>query len=382
MIQPHGGKLINRLASEEEKDFYLSQSLKKIFIEKDEALDAEKIAIGSFSPLEGFMTEKELLSVCREMLLPDGNVWSIPIILQVNDISHIKNEEKILLVDKTDNRPIAVLQVEDIYRLNKKEIANTVFGTLDENHPGVRRLYQKGDYAVGGKIILLNRPDFPNKEYELDPAETREIFRERGWKTVVAFQTRNAPHRAHEYLHRLGMEIGDGLFIHPIIGLKKEGDFDSRTIIEAYQVLINSYYPHSKVLLAGLSTSMRYAGPREAVFHAIVRKNYGATHFLVGRDHAGVGDYYDPFAAHRIFEEIPDIGIQIVKFYNVFYCSKCEGIVSENTCSHPEEFITKISMTKIRNMLSEGKKPPKEMLREEVSQFLIENFYLITEDYR
>jgi len=309
-------------------------------------------------------------------------VWSIPIILQVDDPSDLKIGEKVLLVDKTDNNPVAVMDISDIYRLNKKEIANTVFGTLDENHPGVKRLFSKGDYSIGGKIKLLNRPSFPNKEYELDPEETREIFREKGWKTVVAFQTRNAPHRAHEYLHRLGMEIADGLFIHPIIGLKKEGDFDSSVILKAYQILINSYYPHRKVLLAGLSTSMRYAGPREAVFHAIVRKNYGCTHFMVGRDHAGVGDYYDPFAAHKIFDEIPDIGIKIIKFYNVFHCERCGGIVSENTCSHPEEMITKISMTKIRKALSEGKRPPSKMLREEVADFLIKNFNLVTEDYR
>jgi len=382
MIQPHGGKLVKRIATEEEKKFFLSLNLKKIYIEKDEALDAEKVCIGSFSPLEGFMDRETLYSVCRKMELPDGNVWSIPIILQIEEISGLKTGEKALLIDKTDNKPIAVIEISDIYRLNKKEIANTVFGTLDINHPGVKRLFSKGDYAVGGKIKLLDRPSFPNKEYELDPEETREIFKERGWKTVVAFQTRNAPHRAHEYLHRLGMEIGDGLFIHPIIGLKKEGDFDSKIIIEAYQILINNYYPHRKVLLAGLSTSMRYAGPREAVFHAIVRKNYGCTHFLVGRDHAGVGDYYDPFAAHRIFEEIPDIGIKIIKFINVYHCRKCGGIVSENTCSHSDDLITKISMTKIRKALSEGKRPPPEMLREEVADFLIKNFYLVTEDYR
>jgi len=382
MVVPHGGKLINRIITKEDREYYLSLPLKRLFIDKDEALDAEKIAIGSFSPLEGFMNEKELISVCSSMKLPDGTVWSIPIILQLRTVSGIDTGQQLLLVDKTDNKPIAVMEVEDVFRLNKLEVANTVFGTIDTNHPGVKRLFEKGDYCIGGKIKLLNRPSFPNKEYELDPAETREIFRERGWKTVVAFQTRNAPHRAHEYLHRLGMELADGLFIHPIIGLKKEGDFDSKTVLQAYQVLINNYYPHRKVLLSGLSTSMRYAGPREAVFHAIIRKNYGASHFLVGRDHAGVGDYYDPYAAHRIFEQLPDLGINIVRFYNVFHCKKCGGIVSENTCSHPEEYITKISMTKIRKMLSEGKTPPSEMLREEVSRFLIENFYLVKEDYR
>ncbi len=382
MIQPHGGKLIKRIADNEERDFILSLNLKRIYIEKDEALDAEKIAIGSFSPLEGFMDSEDLRSVCSHLSLKNGIVWSIPILLQIDDPSDLKIGEKVLLVDKTDNNPVAVMDISDIYKLNKKEIANTVFGTLDENHPGVKRLFSKGDYSIGGKIKLLNRPSFPNKEYELDPEETREIFRERGWKTVVAFQTRNAPHRAHEYLQRLGMEIADGLFIHPIIGLKKEGDFDSLVILKAYQILINSYYPHRKVLLAGLSTSMRYAGPREAIFHGIVRKNYGCTHFMVGRDHAGVGDYYDPFAAHKIFDEIPDIGIKIVKFYNVFHCDRCGGIVSENTCSHPEEMITKISMTKIRKALSEGKRPPSTMLREEVADFLIENFNLVTEDYR
>jgi len=382
MLDPHGGLLVNRIAGSRERDYYLSQNLKKIYIGKDEALDVEKIAIGTFSPLEGFMNREDTISVCQNMTLKNGIVWPIPIILQQKEINGIKTEEEILLVDKEDNNPIAVLQIEDIYSLNLNEIANTVYGTLDTNHPGVKRLFQKGSYAVGGKIRLLNRPEFPFKEYELDPIETREIFKERGWNTVVGFQTRNAPHRAHEYLHRLGMEIGDGLFIHPIIGRKKEGDFDSQAVMEAYQILINNYYPHRKVLLAGLSTSMRYAGPREAVFHAIIRKNYGCTHFMVGRDHAGVGDYYDPYAAHRIFEQIPDLGIQIIKFYSSFYCKKCEGIVSENTCSHTEENILKISMTKIRNMLKNGESPPSEIIRKEVAEYLIKNFNLITEEIR
>jgi len=377
MITPHGGILVNRFADEEEKEEYLNSDLKHVYIEKDEALDAEKIAIGSFSPLEGFMNKDDLLSVCKSMTLSNGVVWSIPIILQVKDILNLKEGEKVILVDKTDNNPIAVLEIEDIYELDKEFIANSIFGTSDEKHPGVKRLFSKGKFAIGGKIKLLNRPSFPNKEYELDPINTRKIFQERGWKKVVAFQTRNAPHRAHEYLHRLGMEIGDGLFIHPIIGLKKQGDFDSSVVIQAYQILIENYYPKNKVLLAGLSTSMRYAGPREAVFHAIVRKNYGCTHFLVGRDHAGVGDFYDPFAAHRIFEEIPDIGIEIIKFANVYYCKKCDGIVSENTCNHIDDYIVKISMTKIRKAISEGKRPPSEILREEVADFLIENFKLI-----
>ncbi|WP_457643531.1 sulfate adenylyltransferase [Persephonella sp.] len=378
MVEPHGGQLVNRIAGYNERDYYLSRSMKKIYIGKDEALDAEKIAIGSFSPLEGFMCKDEVTSVCQNMRLPDGTVWPIPIILQQQEIQGISIGDEILLLDREDNNPIAVLQVEDIFSLNLNEIANTVFGTIDSNHPGVKRLFHKGRFAIGGKIVLLNRPAFPFKEYELDPLETREIFKKKGWKTVVGFQTRNAPHRAHEYLHRLGMEIGDGLFIHPIIGRKKEGDFDSRAVIEAYQILINNYYPHRKVLLAGLSTSMRYAGPREAVFHAIIRKNYGCTHFMVGRDHAGVGDYYDPYAAHRIFEQIPDLGIQIVKFYSCFYCKKCEGIVSENTCSHDSQHILKISMTQIRNMLQKGQTPPPEIIREEVANYLINNFNLIT----
>jgi len=365
------------------------EDVKWLYIDKDEALDVEKIVINSFHPLKGFMDREDLESVCEKMTLKDGkNVWTIPILLQISkdNFNQLSKNDEVLLIDKTDNNKIAILRVEDLFKLDKERIAKKIFGTTDINHPGVKKLYSKGDYAVGGEIIkFLNHPNFPNKEFELTPAETKEVFSKRKWKKIVGFQTRNPPHRAHEYLQKLGIEIGDGLFINPIIGYKKKGDFDSKVILEAYKILIEHYFPKEKVLLSGLSTSMRYAGPREAVFHAIIRRNYGCTHFMVGRDHAGVGNFYDPYDAHRIFDNLPqDIGIEIIKFHDVFFCKKCEEMVSEKICPHSEEEIykIKISMTKIREILKKGEYPSPNILRKEIAEFLVNNINLIEEDYR
>lgn len=380
LVEPHGGKLVDRRLDGEDREQALEevQNLKRLFPGVDILMDAEKIAIGAFSPLEGFMTHRELKEVLETMHLPTGWVWTLPVIFQVDDDTAIpiKEGERVgLWYD--EHTPIAILEVEEKYRLDKEWVAEKTFGTVDEAHPGVAKVLQGGDWALAGKIDLIHPVPHPWRDFEFTPQETREIFQKRGWTTVVAFQTRNAPHRAHEYLQRVALEIADGLFVQPILGSKKPGDFDNETIINAYKALIQNYFPENRVFLGGLSTPMRYAGPKEAVFHAIVRKNYGASHFMVGRDHAGVGNYYDPFAAQQIFEEFEDheIGVQIIKFGYVFYCHACGGLASDKTCGHTDEQRLKISMTKVREMLKRGETPPPEMVRPEVAEVLKEFFH-------
>lgn len=374
LIEPHGGRLINRVVPEREKTRILEESEKypSIYVEDNTLLDVENIATGVFSPLRGFMTKEELLSVAHHMLLPEGLVWSIPIILQIKDIPEkVGVGERVLLKDK-QGRIKAVLDVKDIYKVEMERIAKLVWGTESEDHPGVKLFYSKGQWALGGDIWLLERVEHPFRDWVLDPEETRKVFEYRGWKSVVGFQTRNAPHRAHEYLQRIALEMADGLFINPVLGWKKADDFDSLTVLTAYQYLINHYYPSQRVLLSGLATSMRYAGPKEAVFHALIRKNFGCTHFIVGRDHAGVGDFYDPYEAHRVFDKLPrDIGIEIIKVTAVFYCSLCEGMASDKSCGHAEDYRVYVSMTKVRDMISRGLTPPKEMIREDIAQLFI-----------
>ncbi len=376
MLEPHGGALVSRIIPEREKGIILGESHFYPSLEADEEIlmDVENIATGVFSPLKGFMTEEELLSVARTMQLPDGTLWTIPILFQLREKPNIPGEGRVLLKDeKGDFR--AVLDVKEVFRIDLKRIAGLVWGTESDGHPGVRHFYSKGEWAVGGEVWLLKESEIPFRNWVLKPEDVRKIFEYRGWKTVVAFQTRNAPHRAHEYLHRLGLEIGDGLFINPILGWKKSDDFDSETILRAYDLLINNYYPKGRVLLSGLATSMRYAGPREAVFHAIIRKNFGCTHFIVGRDHAGVGNFYDPYGAHRIFDSLPgDIGIEIIKVSEVFYCSLCECMATVRSCGHPEENRIYVSMTRIREMIRRGRIPPGYILRPDVAEFLIQKY--------
>ncbi len=367
-------ELVNLKVSHEEKNKFLEEEKKasKIKVDEDIIFDLEKIAIGAFTPLRGFMKQEELLSVIENMRFTDGTPWTLPIILQVKkeNFEKIEKGERIFLEFK--ERTYGFIDVEDKYRMNLDYVAEKTFGTKDERHPGVWNFKRKGEYAIGGKIKLLEKPEHPFKSHEYEPCETRKIFKERGWKTVCAFQTRNAPHRGHEHLQRLALEITDGLLVQPILGKKKKGDFSNDTILKSYEVLIKNYFPQERVFLSGLSTWMRYAGPKEAVFHAIVRRNYGATHFIVGRDHAGVGDYYHPYAAHEIFENFDNLGIEIIKVYSVFYCKKCDGIVSSRTCSHDKDYIENISMTKIREMIKNSEAPGEKILRREVYEVLKE----------
>jgi len=346
------------------------ETLPQVTIGEDERLDLENLATGAFHPVRGFMTREETLSVAQEMRLPSGEVWTIPILLQLQERPRVGKGDQVVLVHR--EKPVALLQVEDAYELDLKALARQVFGTESAAHPGVKKLLTKGPYALGGRVeVLAWRPR--SAQLEKTPEEMRAFFREKGWSRVVAFQTRNAPHRAHEYLIRLGLELADGVLVHPILGAKKEDDFPTEVIVKAYQALIEGFLPRERVALFGLATPMRYAGPREAVFHALVRKNFGATHFLVGRDHAGVGDFYDPYAAHRIFDQLPPLGIEIVKVGAVFHCPICGGIASERTCpDHHRERRISISMTKVRSLLREGKTPPAELVRPELIPILQE----------
>ncbi|RTG93495.1 sulfate adenylyltransferase [Thermus scotoductus] len=343
------------------------ETLPTLAIGEDERLDLENLATGAFAPVRGFMTREEALSVAETMRLPTGEVWTIPILLQAPEKLRVGPGDTVALLYQGER--VALLHVTDAYALDLRRLAKEVFGTESEAHPGVARLYAKGPYALGGKVeVLKPRARGP---LEKTPEEARAHFRERGWRTVVAFQTRNAPHRAHEYLVRLGLELADGVLVHPILGAKKADDFPTEVVLRAYERLLREFLPQDRVVLFGLATPMRYAGPKEAVFHALVRKNFGATHFLVGRDHAGVGDFYDPYAAHRIFDQLPPLGIEILRVGAVFHCPLCGGIASERTCpeAHREKRLS-ISMSKVRALLREGKTPPPELVRPELLPIL------------
>ncbi|MCS7223013.1 MAG: sulfate adenylyltransferase [Armatimonadetes bacterium] len=371
--QPHGGVLVDRLLAPEEamEAREKARSLVPIVADQDTVWDAEKIAIGAFSPLTGFMTAEEVQTVVADMRLPSGLVWSFPILLPVEEetVSSLRGKKEAVVTDG-EKTPIAVIAIQDIFRPDKTAMVKEVFGTDDPAHPGVARILSQSDWYVGGDLWLIQRPANPYRRWEMTPRETRAYFDQKGWKTVAGFQTRNAPHRAHEYLQRCALEICDGLLIQPIMGTKKGDDFPTEAILTAYEALIASYFPPDRVLLSGITTWMRYAGPKEAVFHAIFRKNYGCTHFLVGRDHAGVGNYYDPFAAHRIYDQIPDLGITILKVGAAFYCRKCESLATDKTCGHDPSYRLSISMTALRKMLRQGETPPPELIRPEVAQAL------------
>jgi len=380
MIEPHGGKLINRIASVDERAELLKRAkeLKKLLVSYWDLSELENIATGLFSPLEGFMTHEDYNSVLDNMRLSNGVVWTIPIVLSVSkgQAKDLKIGEDIAIVGE-DSEIYAILHLEDKFERRKEEEAKKVYKTDEEKHPGVAFLYQQGDVALGGKITLLNRikhNDF--LEYRYDPEDTRRIFQEKGWKTVVAFQTRNPIHRAHEYLQKTALEIVDGLFINPLVGKTKKGDIPSDVRMHSYEVIIDKYYPKNRVFLGVFPVNMRYAGPREAVFHAICRKNYGCTHFIVGRDHAGVGNYYGTYEAQEIFDQFKpeEIGIVPLKFEHAFYCKRCENMATSKTCPHGNEDHVFLSGTKVREMLSKGQMPPKEFTRPEVAEILMEYY--------
>jgi len=368
--KPHGGKLIERI-DERRKDESKELIRKELGI--DEARDVVNIAHGIFSPLEGYMNREDFESVLKNGRLSNDLPWTIPIVMDVgrDEIREIIEGDEISLF--YNGKPLAIMNVEEIYPYDKKEFALSVYGTDSIEHPGVAGVFRKKDFLIGGKITLVNELPTRFPEYKLWPKETRILFKSRGWKTVVGFQTRNAPHIGHEYVQKTALTFVDGLFINPIIGKKKKGDFTDEIIIKTYESLFKHYYPKDVATIAILETEMRYAGPREAIFHAIIRKNYGCTHFIVGRDHAGVGNFYGPYDAQLIFEKYPDIGITPLFFPSFFYCKKCGGVVNEKICPHGKEERINFSGTKIRELLMRGERPPASMMRPEVADVILQS---------
>jgi sulfate adenylyltransferase len=369
MIEPHGGKLINRCLSQKEAQGLKKSKLPRIKVLDDFILDIEKIAVGAYSPLKGFMKKDDFISVIHEMKLADGTPWTIPIFLPVEEKVALvfSKRDSVIIQDETGD-DIALLEISDIYSFPKEKWTEKVYGTKDRSHPGVDRLFNMHEKLFAGDIWLIQKPKFKFEKYNLDPEQTRKIINQKNWRTVAGFQTRNIPHRAHEYLQKVALSLTDGLLIHPIIGWKKDGDFNPELIIKTYEILIKHYFPKDSVVFSGLATSMRYAGPREAVFHAIIRKNYGCTHFIVGRDHAGVGGFYDKYEAHRIFDKIPDIGIKIFTLRGPYYCKVCKEVTTDKICPHSPKEHLQISGTIVRKFLSAGKKAPEYLLRPEVAE--------------
>lgn len=369
---PHGGSLVRvTQASAGSPSFAGFGESQRLKVPREVATTVANIANGVFSPLEGFMGEGDYLEVLEHMRLESDVPWTIPVLLLGQEDRPLPGGGELLLVDDS-SRPIAVMECEGSFEVSREDYARKVFGTADTAHPGVSRALQGGKRAIHGRIKTAARPDYGEyADFTLTPEETRVLFSEKGWGTVVAFQTRNAPHINHEYLQKSALALVDGLFINPVLGRKKPGDFKDQVILATYKEIIANYYPRRSVVLSALHYEMQYAGPKEAIMHAIMRKNFGCTHIIIGRDHAGVGNFYGPYAAQEIFKEFPDLGIAPLFFKEFYYCRRCAGIASEKTCPHAEEERLNFSGTKLRKMFSEGETPPKEFMRPEVAQTIL-----------
>lgn len=373
---PHGGKLMNLLVTPEVAARWREESrrLPRIPLNNRQLSDVEMLAIGGFSPLRGFLNRADYQEVLKALRLANGMVWPLPVTLAISSVQAkaLEKQREAALVDDQGTL-VAILHVLELYGYDQRAEAQSVYRTAEDRHPGVAALYQQGEVLVGGDLEVVTLPQHADfVEYRLPPAEVRQRLQERGWRRVVGFQTRNPVHRAHEYLLRCALEVVDGLFLHPLVGETKADDIPAAVRMRCYEALLTGYFPRGRVVLAVNPAAMRYAGPREAVFHALVRKNYGCTHFIVGRDHAGVGNYYGPYDAQKIFEQFPasDLGITPLFFENAFYCRRCQAMATSKTCPHPESEHLGLSGTKVREMLEAGEPLPETFTRSEIAQLL------------
>ena len=378
-IAPHGGELVDRLAPEEERAERLreAEGFPTVIVGPRTLSDLEMISTGVFSPLTGFMGREDYESVVETMHLSSGLVWSMPITLNINDdeANGVEEGDEVALADG-EGRIVATMTVTDRYAYDKGREAKAVYRTEDGNHPGVAALYRQGSTLLSGEVTLLD--DAPNPRpfpgYYYEPKQLRALFAEKGWKRVVGFQTRNPVHRAHEYIQKSALETVDGLLLNPLVGETKSDDIPAAVRMNSYETILKRYYPRERTVLAVFPAAMRYAGPREAIFHAMCRKNYGCTHFIIGRDHAGVGDYYGTYDAQHIFDEFDEdeLGITPLFFEHAFFCLNCGGMATTKTCPHDKENHVFFSGTRVREMLAKGEFPPPEFSRPEVVEVLIE----------
>lgn len=375
-IEPHGGKLVNRCVEGGARERLVAEAanLPRVDLDERQAADLDMIAVGAMSPLTGFMGEKDYRSVVKDIRLADGTPWPFPMGLRVSEDVADRVSERAALHDPSGNL-LAVLDVTEKYRGDKQEEARAVYLTDEDKHPGVAALYAQGDVNLAGDIHMVGRlvPDFP--QLKNDPAELRAKFEALGWNEVCGFQTRNPIHRAHEYLLKVALEIVDGVLIHPLVGATKSDDIPADVRVKCYEALLESYFPADRALLSAYPAAMRYAGPREAIFHAITRKNYGCTHFIVGRDHAGVGKYYGTYDAQRIFDRFApgELGITLFKFEHTFWCRKSGGMASSKTSNAGPEDRFMLSGTKVREMLRNGEDIPVEFTRPEIAKILMDS---------
>lgn len=372
-IAPHGGILVNRIATLDQRQefFDKAESLPRVQLSDRSISDLQMIAIGALSPLKGFMNEADYRSVVKQMRLSNGLPWSVPITLSVTEaVADSLTEGTLVRLDTPAGDFAGILELAEKYRYSKEEEALNVYRTDDLKHPGVQVVDQSGPVNLAGDVWLLERElDVRFPQYQIDPAKSRILFKEKGWKTIVGFQTRNPIHRAHEYIQKCALETVDGLFLHPLVGTTKDDDIPADVRMRCYEILLEKYYPKERVILAINPAAMRYAGPREAIFHALIRKNYGCTHFIVGRDHAGVGDYYGTYDAQHIFDEFEpgELGIVPMKFEHAFYCTLTEQMATTKTSPSTPEQRVHLSGTKVREMLRAGKLPPPQFSRPEVA---------------
>jgi len=369
MPRPHGGSLTNNFID-------LSRIDKDLFtldVDTGLKMEIENISFGVFSPLKGFLNEEDFTSVVKRGRLSNDLPWTIPIVLDANEelAKKVKDSSQVAL--RNDGQIFGVMQVEDLYKFDKTESAKSVFQTDDPSHPGFNKFVTMQDILIAGEVKTVSTT--PNNKFledlRLTPAESRKKIEDRGWKSTVAFQTRNVPHVAHEMLQKAALNIYDGLFINPLIGKKKVGDFKDEVILNSYTVLIDNYYPKYRIIFSTLHTEMKYAGPREAIHHAIMRQNFGCSHIIIGRDHAGVGNYYSPFAAHDIFKDYPELEIEPIFFPAFYYCKKCQSYVNDRTCPHYLDYREELSGTKMRKMFSSGELPPSHLMRPEISKVIL-----------